>query len=313
MYETVLKNEFYFQSTSNLSDIHAVEWLPQGEAKAVLQIAHGVAEYIERYEDFASFLTTHGFAVVGNDHLGHGKSFHFEDEMGWFGDDHGWHKVCDDMKKLYDLEKEKFPNVPYFLLGHSMGSFLARTYIIDYPDDLDGVIISGTGWQHALTCDAGMALADMEIRLHGSKYRSDTLQKIAFGGYLKNIENPATENDWISRDAELVKRYTEDTLCGYIATAGLMREMMYGIRYIGRDSKLAAMNRSMPVFFFSGAEDPVGDWSKGVQQTAASFLTAGMTDVTVKLYEGGRHEMLNEINKQEVYEDVLAWLQLKMR
>ena len=310
---SVTKNEFFFPSTNGTSHIHAIEWLPEdGEIRAVLQIAHGVAEYVDRYDGFARFLTQHGIAVVGNDHLGHGKSVADDSELGWFGDEGGWMTVVDDIKRLRDLTGEKHPGKPYFLLGHSMGSFLTRSFIIRYPDALDGVILSGTGQQSAAACFAGSLLAGREIRRNGSKYRSETLQKLAFGSYLKKIENPSGPNDWISRDAELIRRYSEDALCGYTVSAALMRDMMFGLDFIRKPANLAKMKKTMPVLFFSGTDDPVGGWSKGVRRVVASFIRAGMKDVTLRLYDGGRHEMLNETNKQEVYDDVLAWLNEKI-
>ena len=310
---SVTKNEFFFPSTNGTSHIHAIEWLPEdGEIRAVLQIAHGVAEYVDRYDGFARFLTQHGIAVVGNDHLGHGKSVADDSELGWFGDEGGWMTVVDDIKRLRDLTGEKHPGKPYFLLGHSMGSFLTRSFIIRYPDALDGVILSGTGQQSAAACFAGSLLAGREIRRNGSKYRSETLQKLAFGSYLKKIDKPSGPNDWLSRDAELIRRYSEDALCGYTVSAALMRDMMFGLDFIRKPANLAKMKKTMPVLFFSGTDDPVGGWSKGVRRVVASFIRAGMKDVTLRLYDGGRHEMLNETNKQEVYDDVLAWLDEKI-
>ena len=310
---SVTKNEFFFPSTNGTSHIHAIEWLPEdGEIRAVLQIAHGVAEYVDRYDGFARFLTQHGIAVVGNDHLGHGKSVADDSELGWFGDEGGWMTVVDDIKRLRDLSGEKHPGKPYFLLGHSMGSFLTRSFIIRYPDALDGVILSGTGQQSAAACFAGSLLAGREIRRNGSKYRSETLQKLAFGSYLKKIDKPSGPNDWLSRDAELIRRYSEDALCGYTVSAALMRDMMFGLDFIRKPANLAKMKKTMPVLFFSGTDDPVGGWSKGVRRVVASFIRAGMKDVTLRLYDGGRHEMLNETNKQEVYDDVLAWLNEKI-
>lgn len=309
MTEAVTKNEFYFPSTNGVNQVHCIEWLPADETpRAVVQLAHGVAEYVDRYDDFARFLASNGYVVVGNDHLGHGLTAADESELVWFGAEESWMTVVADMKALRDLYGAKHPALPYYLLGHSMGSFLSRSFIIRYPDALDGVMLSGTGQHDGITCLAGKTLAQREIRRHGSKYRSAALQKLAFGSYLKKIENPTGPNDWLTRDAALVAAYDADPLCGGTATAGLMRDMMAGLDFIRRPANLEKMKKTMPVLFFSGADDPVGGWSKGVKQAAASFLKAGMKDVTLRLYDGGRHEILNETNKQEVYADVLGWL-----
>jgi alpha-beta hydrolase superfamily lysophospholipase len=194
------------------------------------------------------------------------------------------------------------------LLGHSMGSFIARTYLGYYPTDHDACILSGTGHHATVICQAGKLLAKAEIRRHGSKYRSQTLQNIAFGGYLKGIQDPIGPNDWICRDKAVIQAYGADPLCGFTATAGLMYDMMDGLSIICKKSHLAAMRKTMPVLFISGAADPVGAWGKGVNTVADMFCQAGMKRVTVTLYPEARHEVLNELNKAEVWQDVLYWL-----
>ncbi len=308
----VTKNEFFFLSTDGKTDIHAVEWLPAGPVRAVLQIAHGVAEYIDRYDAFARLMASEGVAVCGNDHLGHGLSVSEEKPLGFFGAEKGWELVVGDMKKLRDMLSEKFSGRPLLLLGHSMGSFLARSYLPRYPEDFYAAILSGTGQQPPLLCRAGQLLAKWEILRRGAQYPSETLRKIAFGSYLDRIEDPTGPNDWLSRDAELVARYGEDPLCGGTSSAALMRDMMGGLLLIQNEKYLANMRKLMPILFLSGEADPVGGWGEGVKKAAAMFIRLGMRDVKVKLYPDGRHEMLNELNKEEVYADILAWINEKI-
>lgn len=312
MIQTITHTDFFFQSSSSTQTIRAVHWQSTGDVRGVVQIAHGVAEHMDRYDDFARFLCENGFAVFGCDHLGHGHSAAHESDLGWFAESDGWGHVVTDLKRLHDIIAGKYPGKPIVLFGHSMGSFLARTYMICHPEDYAGVILSGTGQQAGIVCRAGRLAASAEIKKHGSKYRSSLLQSMAFGSYLKGIESPAGPNDWLSRDTAVVAAYTADPLCGYVASAGLMRDMMSGLDFIRRPENLAKMRKLKPVFFLSGDKDPVGAWGKGVNQAAASFIKAGMRDVKIKLYPGGRHEMLNELNKHEVYGDILSWLNEKI-
>lgn len=304
--------DFHIKSSDGKTELHGRKWIPDGPVKGVVQIVHGVAEYIERYHDFACFLAENGYVAAGDDHLGHGYSVSHDGELGWFAEEDGWMTIVRDEKKIHDLLAELHPGVPMIILGHSMGSFMARTYLGLWPNDFELSILSGTGWQPALVCRAGLAMANNEIKAHGTRYRSQTLQNLAFGSYLKRIENPIGKNDWINRDEAEIRRYDADPLCGFTGTAGLMRDMMYGLSLICRDSHMEKMNKSMPVLFISGDADPVGNWGKGVKKTAARFRWLAMKDVTTKLYPGARHEVLSELNRREVWTDVLDWIQSKI-
>ena len=304
-------SEFTFLSSDERSRVCCRQYLPEGEAKAVVQIAHGIAEHIGRYDGFARFLAEHGYIVVGNDHLGHGRTAG-SGSLGSFGENHGWELAVEDMHRLHDLTAARFPGKPYFLFGHSMGSFLSRTYIIRYRSGLDGVILSGTGHQNTLTVNGGKLLSRLESRRHGSAFPSRELNDLAFGKYTDRIPAPRTKSDWLTRDEAAVDAYEADPLCGFVPSAGLFRDMMGGIFFVTRSKNINRMSKDLPVYFLSGDCDPVGDYGKGVIRAYKSFLRAGMTDVTMKLYHGGRHEMLNEINSDEVFHDILAWLDAKV-
>lgn len=305
--------DFRFKSSDGIHEIHGRQWIPEGRVTGVVQIVHGVAEYIQRYHDFGVFLAENGYVAVGDDHLGHGYSISNPSELGWFAEKDGWSLIVEDEKKLHDLLTAWYPGVPIVLFGHSMGSFMARTYLGLYPGDFDACILSGTGWQPSIVCKAGVALAKAEVARVGSRAHSEKLQNLAFGSYLKRIENPIGKNDWITRDEDIIRQYDADPLCGFAASVGLMHDMMTGLSIICRDSHMEKMNKSLPVLFLSGAEDPVGGWGKGVRRTAARFRWVAMRDVSVKLYPGARHEMLNEWNKQEVRADILAWIRTKTK
>ena len=305
--------EFTFTSSTGMNRIRARKYLPDGEAKAIVQIAHGIAEHIERYAEFMEFLARNGYIVVANDHLGHGKSINGPEDLGFFAATDGWNYVLRDMEKLHDRTVKAHPGLPYVMFGHSMGSFLTRTYLIKYPGKYDAAILSGTGHQAKAMVLSGYALASAAVKLYGPRKGGEKLNAIAFGAYNKGFETPRTDFDWLSRvDAE-VDKYIADPLCGFVATVSLFRDMMGGIKFITDQKNINTMSRTQPVYFMSGDCDPVGDNGKGVERAYKAFCDAGLHDVMIRLYPGGRHEMLNEVNKYDVYNDILAWLQEKVR
>lgn len=305
-------SESTFLSSDGISRIYYREYLPETEAKGVVQLAHGVAEHSVRYESFARYLAEHGYVVVANDHLGHGRSIAAEEELGLFPEIGGWDKVVADIGKLHSLTAARFPARPYFLFGHSMGSYLTRSYIIRRCSGLDGAVLSGTGQQSRVTLLVGRLQCDREIRRNGAAVKSQRLHDLAFGKNNSGIKNPRTAFDWLSRDAAAVDAYIADPLCGFVPSAGLYREMVNGIDYCSRPRNLARMKKDLPVFFLSGDSDPVGDRGEGVIRVYRSFLKAGMTNVTMRLYHEGRHEMLSETNRAEVYADILEWLDARV-
>lgn len=304
--------DFYFNSSTGKNKIHARMCVPDAEPRAIVQIIHGIAEYIGRYDEFMSFLADNGIIAVGTDHLGHGKSIESEEQTGFFAYDNGWDYVVRDEEVLRLAMHENYPELPIIVFGHSMGSFMTRTLLIRYPDAFNAAIISGTGNQGAALVNGGLFMGNLVTGLRGAHHYSKFLNNLAFGSYNKIYENPKTEYDWLSRDEANVQKYIDDPLCGFIPSCSLFRDMMTGVKFITNKKNLTAMNKDMPVYFMSGDMDPVGECGKGVQKAYNNFLEVGMKDVSIKLYPGGRHEMLNEINKDEVYADILAWLNSKI-
>ena len=301
-----------FLSSNGKTNIHVRQCTPDGAIRGIVQIAHGIAEHVERYDAFAQFLAGKGFLVVANDHLGHGQSISSQEDLGFFGETGGWDLAVSDMHKLFEITHEKHSGLPYFLFGHSMGSFLARTYIIRYPDDLAGAVICGTGQQSGLIVAGGKMMGGMECRKHGPRYKSEKLNAMAFGSYNKGYAEKRTDYDWLSRDPAVVDRYIADPLCGFIPSAGLFTDMMCGLQFIGKAANLTAMKKTLPVLLIAGDKDPVGENGKGVRRVYEMFRKAGMQDVTMKLYPDCRHEILNELNKDEVMNDVAVWLDSKL-
>ena len=300
-------NEFTFLSSDGKTKLHAMEWIPEDrEIIAVLQIAHGVSEYIARYDGFARYLNDRGIAVVGNDHLGHGGSA--GETPVYFGEAEGWTHVVNDLYSLHLRAQEDFPNVPLFLMGHSMGSFLTRSYLIRYPGTVHGAVIMGTGWQSPAVITAGRLVAKAEARRYGKNGVSPLVNKMAFGGYNKSFSPNRTAFDWLSVDNGNVDRYIADPLCGQDATVGLFLDMLEGFRFNQDPDNLKRMDGKTPILFVAGAADPVGAQGKGVRRAYEAFLKAGVQDVTLKLYEGLRHEILNEKEKETVSVDIYSWL-----
>lgn len=276
--------------------------------RAVVQIAHGISEHIGRYRDFMAYLAEHGFAVAGNDHLGHGRSAVREEEKGVFCPQDGWNHVVKDMLQLHERMSREYPGKKYILLGHSMGSFLARTYLADYPEKCDMAILSGTGHQNRMLLRIGNLAAAGILKKKGYGADGTELNKLMMGAYLKRIDSPKTPFDWLSRDDEMNRSYAEDPLCGFTCAAGIYADMLKGIFYVTDMKNISRMKQEVPVLFVSGGEDPVGDYGKGVERAYACFKKAGMKDVTMKLYKNGRHEMLNEVNREEVFAYILSWI-----
>lgn len=304
--------DFTFMSCNGKTEIHARRWDPDQAPRALVLIAHGVAEHIARYDPFAAFLASQGFVVMGHDHLGHGRSAQGPEELGFFAENGGWELAVGDIRRLYELARKEYPTLPCFLFGHSMGSFLARTYLIRYRAGLQGAIICGTGQQSAALVAAGKALAALEVRRNGPRSRSQKLNDMAFGSYNEAFAPVRTVSDWISRDEAQVDLYNEDPFCGYIPTASLFRDMMEGLEYIGKRRNMRRMKDDLPIYFIAGAKDPVGENGRAVMRVYKNFIDAGMTDVTMKLYHEARHEILNEINREEVFSDILFWLNSKI-
>lgn len=303
------RKEFYFPSSDGATQIHAIEWGGVENPVGILQIAHGISEYALRYEPFARFLNERGFIVVAGDHIGHGQSIAPNAAPLYLGAYDGWQHAVDDMHTLHTLTVKQYPELPYFLLGHSMGSFLARTYLIRYPGTLKGAIIMGTGQQSPLLVMGGKAFAKVEGSRIGPDKFSPAVDKLAFGAYNKPFAPNRTPFDWLSVNEENVDAYIADPLCGGGASIGLFYDMLCGIEFISKQSNVDKMDKDTPILFISGANDPVGDMGKGVQKAHESFRKAGVRDLSLKLYDGLRHEILNEKCRETVYTDLWAWIE----
>ena len=308
----ILKNEFSFLSSNGINTIRGIKvYNETGPYKAILQISHGMVEHYDRYMHFMEYLAGQGFVLYMNDHLGHKHSVDNDEQLGYFAPQNGYIHVIGDLLSTAQMAKEEFPDLKLFMLGHSMGSFFARAFVRAHSDAVDGVLISGTGGPNKAASAAISLIKAMKL-LKGEKHRSQFINKMAFGSYLDKIENPITAYDWITRDIEVIKRYAHDKYCQFVFTLNGFENLMEIINLSNVDTTFENTPKDMPVYIFSGSMDPVGNYGMGVMQVFDGYKKAGCTDVEVKIYDGGRHEMLNEINRDEVYEDVKNWLVSKV-
>jgi alpha-beta hydrolase superfamily lysophospholipase len=302
-------SDFTFPSNDGRHNVHVRQWLPETEEPVgVVQVLHGMAEHIGRYDDFARFLNDHGYIVVGNDHLGHGTTAESEEELGYFADDDSWMQVSNDTRTLQIMTARQFPNLPYFLFGHSMGSFLARTYLCRFPGTVTGAVLCGTEEMKDRLLLAALKAGRAEEMLVGRHGKSHLLAQ-NFAAYNRQFRPNRTAFDWLSINTENVDAYIADPLCGFPVTAGLFEDMLRGIAFTRDKQHLSHMKKDMPVLFISGSLDPVGEDGEGVRRAYDMFLDAGMKKASMHLYPGLRHEILNESGHEIVYDDVLTWLE----
>ena len=304
-----MKQEFYYPSKDGRTKIHAIEWIPEGEVSAVLQICHGMVEYIDRYDEFARFLNENGYYVVGHDHLGHGQSVVSEDKLGFFHESKGNACVIEDIHYLRKFTQKKYPDVPYFMLGHSMGSFLLRQYIGLYGNGLAGAIVMGTGSKSDFILAVGKLVCRIFAFVKGWEYRSDLVNSMAFGGFNKKFAHETTGSNWLSRNPVNAQNYAKDPLCNFVFTVNAYYQMFCGIQAVNRQERNEKVPKTLPIFFVAGKEDPVGNFGKSVENIYKNYKSCGIQDVSIKLYEKDRHEILNEVDRRIVFEDLLRWME----
>lgn len=310
----IIRKEYSVPSKSGVADVFARCWMPSDGVKAVFQIVHGMAEHGERYEDFAKYLCEKGFAVLVDDHAGHGKSVKSDDELGYFGENMGWDAFVEDERALTEIIKKEIPDIPVVFFGHSMGSFIAREYIRRYGTDerIKAAIFCGSSGKNPAAAIA-IRLAGVIAKSKGSMYRSEFINKIAFGSYNDKIQNPKTAFDWLTTDAEIVDKYIADKYCGFLFTAAGYRDLFTILHKVSGKDWYNGVCSDLPILITSGENDPVGTYGKGIKQVYNNLKDAGKKDVTLKLYPGMRHEILNEVDRAKVYEDIAAWSLSKIK
>ena len=311
----MVTTNFTFLSNDGKTAVHAVKFIPDsGEYKAILQISHGMVEFIERYATFAEYLTENGYMVVGHDHIGHGQSVESKEDWGYFCEENPSDVVVADMHKLRVLTQEENPEVPYFMLGHSMGSFLLRKYLAFHNENLRGAIIMGTGFIPVNMSNLALKLTGFVGKLKGSKHRSKFIQSLAFGADYKGFDmtGEKPEDSWLTKDVAIVNQYYNEPKCTYMFTVNGYKGLFEAVNFSCNPENAALLAKKLPLFIVSGAQDPVGGLGKGVMQVYDMYKEAGIQDITYKLYDNDRHEILNETDKQVVFDDILAWMNVRI-
>ena len=305
------KEDFYFLSSDDSTQIHAIKcYNKEIKTTKIIQIIHGMTEYIEKYLPFIEYLTSYGFLVVGHDLLGHGSSFTSSENQGYFGEPDPNMILIEDIHKLRKTIQEKNKELPYFILGHSLGSFLLRQYITIYTDNLAGVLLLGTGYVSPCVTSMGLKLISVFACFKGWKHKSNFINSLLLGD---NTKRKDINNNWTTRDKELALKFSKDKKMNFIFTLNGFYGLLQCINYVCNNCNIVKIKSTLPILFLSGKEDIVGQKGKGVIKSAEIMKKIGSIDVSVKLFENDRHEVLNEIDRKDVYNYILNWIEQKTK
>ncbi len=305
---------YTFNSCDGHSVIHCRKWLPEGEPVAVVQLVHGMIEYIERYDEFAQFLTSKGYVVVGHDHIGHGHSVSNDDELGIMTGKHPANDMVEDIYTHYSMTKKDYPQLPYFILGHSMGSYMTRKFLADkqaYLEELTGAVIMGTGQESAGTCNGGLAVIAILSLFKGKNHRSEFVRDMTYSAPYKQYDcyGKNYADSWLSKNTQSVEKYYHDKYCTFTFSLNAYKGLVEATKFACSNACANRIRKTLPLLFVSGEADPVGNLGAGTTAAADAVKKAGVKDVTLKLYKGDRHEILNELDRQQVFEDIYRWFE----
>jgi len=305
-----MKKDFFVIKASNDLDLHCLHWQPDGPSIGVVQIVHGMAEHVDRFHGFAEFLTGHGYAVIGHDHPGHGKSV--SGKLGLVQSDDSFHLLVDSTHRVYNTIENTYPNLPVFIFGHSMGSFITQRMMQLQPIYPNGIIYSGSNGKPPLLLHFGIFLSKILSQIRGTDKKSPLIDYLTFGKYNKVFKPNRTDFDWLTRDKDIVDDYVKDPACGFIYPVGFYRDLFIGLKTLHQHESFSGYSKLVPMLLVSGDQDPVSNMGKGVHQLKSLLVNSGAESVDINLYPGGRHEMLHELNREEVMNDIHSWIQKHM-
>jgi alpha-beta hydrolase superfamily lysophospholipase len=310
----VKQEEYNFNSSDGHSVIHCRKWIPECEPIAVLQLVHGMVDYIERYDELATFLAERGYVVVGHDHIGHGHSVANDDELGVMSGKHPSDFMVEDIYTHFSMTRKAYPPIKYFILGHSMGSYMLRKFLsvrAAYLEKLSGAIIMGTGQESAGFCNVGLVAIAVLSLLKGRNYRSRFIQSLTYSAPYKQFDCYGKDysKSWLSKDVKSVEKYYHDKYCTFLFTLNAYKALGEATKYACSEECVSKIRKNLPILVISGDSDPVGNLGKGTTAAANALKKAGIEDVILKLYKDDRHELLHELDRQQVCEDIYQWLE----
>lgn len=312
MKSLIEEEQGYFRSSSGNADIKYYIYKPRKNCiKGIIQIAHGMCQYMLRYKDCVTYFVLKGFIVCGHDHLGHGGSVKSIQSLGYIAKEEGYVYLVKDMYSLTCSMKEKYTDLSYFILGHSMGSLMARSYITHYREAIDGVILTGTVAKNPLI-NVGIGIARIEKYFLGGRHRSKFLEVLAFGRYYSHCEDKQTHFEWMSRNRDMIKAYLEDPYCHFVFTTSGFEDLFQLLKRVSGTEWAKKVPADLPIILLSGMRDPVGNYGKGVKKIAMLLKQTNHQQVKLKLYTKARHELLAELNREEVYNDIYKWLLIQL-
>lgn len=301
--------EITFPSKDGVHTIHAELYTPKTRsAKGVVQLAHGMIDHVGRYKHLAEYLTGEGYILAGNNHLGHGKSAGNREDFGYFADEGGVDLVLRDMHTMNKYLRDTFPTLPIVIMGHSMGSFLARLYVEKYPHTIRGAVIHGTSGPNPLL-PMGRAMASVVRVMRGPRYRSRLIKKLAFGTYNNKFPKAEGPDAWLTRDTKELAVRANDKYAKFTFTVSAYQDLFSMIGKCNRDAWFSEYPKELPTLIMSGDMDPVGNYGKGPDYVYKHLMISGCKSVEIKTYDGARHELFNETNRDEVFSDLVAWLE----
>lgn len=305
-----MRENFKFKDSDGV-ELNAYKWIPDGEILGIIQICHGMTETILRYDEFARYLNDNGYIVYGYEHRGHGDTAKSKESLGYIADSEGFDWLVKDLYEMINLAKVENENLPLYLFGHSMGSFVSQRFIELYGREIDGVILSGSNGEPPGLTSIGIILSKLEIKLFGRRHTSNMMDKLSFGGFNKKFKPNRTSFDWLCSVDSEVDKYIENEKCGFVCSASFYYDLLRGLKTIHKAENFKTIPIELPIYMIAGEMDPVGDCGKGIINLYDKLIKNGIKDVKYKLYGGKRHEILNEDNKIEVMNDVIAWLKLQ--
>ena len=304
------EKELFIDSTDQQNRLRVLTWMPENTAEppVIVQICHGMVEHIERYREFAAFLCNNGIGAAGHDQLGHGKTVISAAHLGYFAEKNGDRCIVDDVEEVRKTLKKRFPNSRIILLGHSMGSFVARAYVREYGKNLSGLILMGSGEPGCAAAILGQVLSTVVRVTRGSFYRSRLLNRLVLDSNSRYFTGEKVKS-WLSTDEKEVQKYKEDKLCGFFFTASAYQDFFRLIRQLSDNREAQAVPKTLPVLFISGEDDPVGSFGKGVRKVYNKYKEAGIKKTSLRLFRGMRHEVLHETGRDLVYQELLEWIE----